>query len=652
MKKYILLFLSIVVGTAFSQAPYNQNIDGKCSHQIAYENSLKSPTDVTIVQDQYHMTFVHLDLKVSSTSTYVEGSAQMNAKVVSATLDTIYLELNQSLSLDSMRYNGDLVTPSFMNSEIFLLVDDLSQGDDIELITYYHGASSSGGFFSGISSEYNYTYSKNVTWTLSEPFSARDWWPVRQSLDDKIDSVYQDYTCVETEMVGTNGSLTAVTDNGDGTKTYHWKTHYPISYYLLSFSVSDYMDYSIYAHPAEMNGDSVLIQNFIYNDPACLANNQSNIDWSDDLIELYSEKYGLYPFHEEKYGNCLSEIGGGMEHQTMTTLGSFSFGLNAHEMAHQCYGDNITCATWSDIWINEGFASYSEYVSAQYLQSQSSANSWMNSAHNSAMSEAGGSVYVPEDEVYYGNEWRIFDGRLSYKKGAAIIHQIRYLINDDDVFFAAMANYTNEFSGGVATGLDYKNSIANYTGINLDSYFDQWYFGEGYPTYSVEYSYNDVGLFLAITQTTSTITTPFFDLPVEIKLNFGAGEDTTFRVPIYDNISYFQTSITTPVIQLTVDPDNWIINHIGSIVLGNSELENEMSFVVGPNPTFGNLQLTFGKNSKDTKEISIMDLSGREVRHLNTISSLSLDISDLTNAYYLVRATDGKSTVVRKILKQ
>jgi len=652
MKKILFLFLSVCTGMLFAQAPYNQNIDGKCSHQHQFNDSFKSPTDISYVQDEYDMSFIHLDLKVASTNTYVEGFAQMNAQVKTASLDTIYLELNQSLSLDSMRFNGDLVTPSFVNSEIFLVVDEMNEGDDFSVITYYHGASSSGGFFSGISSEYNYTYGKNVTWTLSEPFSARDWWPVRQSLNDKIDSVYQDYTCADNEMVGTNGLLTEVTDNGNGTQTYHWKTYYPISYYLISFSVSDYMDYSIYAHPAEMGGDSVLIQNFIYNDAACLNANQSNIDLSDDLIELYSEKYGLYPFSQEKYGNCLAEIGGGMEHQTMTTLGSFSFGLNAHEMAHQWYGDNITCATWNDIWINEGFASYSEYVSAQYLQSQSAANSWMSSAHNYVMSELGGSVYVPEEEIYYGNEWRIFDGRLTYKKGAAIIHQIRYLVNDDDLFFTAMQNYTNEYTGGLATGLDYKNSMEASTGLELDSYFDQWYFGEGYPTYSVEYSYNDVGLFLAITQTTSTMTTPFFDLPIEIKLDFGAGEDTIIRVPVYDNISYFQTSISTPVILVTVDPNNWVINKTGSVVLGESELNNEMSFVVGPNPTSQNLQLTFGKDSQDVKEISIVDLSGREIRHLRTISSVSIDVSDLNSGYYIVKATDGKTTISRKILKQ
>jgi len=649
MKNTLLLLLSMMSLWSLAQVPYN--IDQKCSHQNSFANSFKNQKDVSVVADKYDMSFLHLDLLVTSSSTYVEGSVLMNATVLSPSLDTIYLELNQTLTLDSMKYNDVLITPVFENSELFVIVDEMTEGDAFSLITYYHGASSSAGFFSGISSEHNSTYNKDVTWTLSEPFSARDWFPVRQSLEDKIDSVWQDYTCINTEMVGTNGLLTSVTENDDDTKTYHWKTNYPVSYYLLSFSVSDYMDYSIYAHPVQLEGDSVLIQNFIYNETACLNNNKANIDLSDDILELFSEKYGLYPFHEEKYGNCLAEIGGGMEHQTMTTISGFSFGLNAHEMAHQWYGDNITCATWNDIWINEGFASYSEYVSAQYIQGQSTANSWMNSAHNNIMGSSGGSVYVPEDEIYYGNEWRIFNGRLTYKKGAAIIHQIRYLVNDDDLFFEAMQNYTNEYTDGLATGLDYKNSIADFTGLDLDSYFDQWYFGEGYPTYAVEYSYTETGLFLSVTQTTSTNVTPFFDLPIELRLNFGGGEDTIFRVPITGNISYLQTEIQEEFIQLQVDPNNWIINKTGSITVGNTEMYNDMEFVVGPNPTKGDLQLNFA-NTNTLKEISILDLSGREVKRFETNSSMRIDISDLSKGYYIVKAIDGSDIVCRKILKQ
>jgi len=173
--KNLLLFLLVAMSSiSFAQAPYRPNIEHKCSHQHQFANSFKNTNDVSHVADMYDMNFIHLNLEVESTSTYVAGSARMDALVSSPSLDTIYMELNSTLTLDSMTFNGDLVAPTFTNSELFLVVDEMNEGDAISITTYYHGSSSSGGFFSGITSDYNNTYQKYVTWTLSEPFSARD----------------------------------------------------------------------------------------------------------------------------------------------------------------------------------------------------------------------------------------------------------------------------------------------------------------------------------------------------------------------------------------------------------------------------------------------------------------------------------------------
>ncbi len=154
------------------------------------------------------------------------------------------------------------------------------------------------------------------------------------------------------------------------------------------------MDYSIYAHP-QGYADSILIQNYIYDHPNILSTYKNAIDQTAGMVTLFSDLMGLYPFHREKYGHCQAQLGGGMEHQTMSTMGDFNTRLIAHELAHQWYGDNVTCATWSDIWINEGFATYGEYLVLEYLSGLSAAASMMQSLHNSIMSSPGGSVYVP-----------------------------------------------------------------------------------------------------------------------------------------------------------------------------------------------------------------------------------------------------------------
>src|SRR5690606_34514429 len=130
-----------------------------------------------------------------------------------------------------------------------------------------------------------------------------------------------------------------------------------------------------------------------------------------DFIELFSGLYGMYPFADEKYGHCMAPISGGMEHQTMTTQGFFEKSLTAHELAHQWWGDYVTCGTWANIWINEGFASYSEYLMLQNLFPSQAAGD-MQQRHTNIMSQAGGSVWVADST----DESAIFDSRLVYNK--------------------------------------------------------------------------------------------------------------------------------------------------------------------------------------------------------------------------------------------
>ncbi len=656
MKKLLLSLLVLSSLFTIAQQPFNHDIEGKCSRFQKLKQLERNTRDVTQVADTYNPHYMQIKMDVTSASMNIKGDVSTWAHVTSSQLDTIYMELNNALSLDSIKLNGNTISNyTFSNAEIFIVLDTpLNQGDAFNTEVFYHGTpNTGGGFFSGLNHAHNYYYDKDVTWTLSEPFSARDWLPIRQSLTYKIDSVDQEYTCPDNNMVGTNGILEATIDNGNGTKTFKWKTRYPISYYLLSFSVSDYMEYNVYAKPAALEGDSILIQNFIYNDENYLNNHKTNIEKSDDLLELFSDKYGLYPFYQEKYGNCISEMGGGMEHQTMTTMANFDFGLNAHEMGHQWFGDNITCATWSDIWINEGFASYSSTIANEFLVSATAANAEIKGYQNNAMGSSGGSVYVPEDEIYFGNEWRIFSWRLTYAKGAAIIHQLRYLVNDDETFFGFLSHYTDTFRGQTATGAQFRDAMEDYTGLDLHPYFDQWYYGEGYPTYSIDCIQGDSGdANFTVTQTTSTSTTPFFDLPLEIKVIFADNQgDTTFRIPITANTTEYSVPNLLPISSIKIDPNDWIINRKGQITLGINELQNNLGLVVGPNPAQNYIQVHF-KNTNTPMIINIFDISGQLVHTQQlTQSGQQIDISHLPNAYYMIQASQGSTTVSKKIMK-
>ena len=234
----------------------------------------------------------------------------------------------------------------------------------------------------------------------------------------------------------------------NGKSRYEWKHKHPISYYLVSVAVAKYVEFNVFAHPAGST-DSILIQNFVYDNPATLQNFQQDIEETADFVELFSDLYGPYPFKDEKYGHCMAPLGGGMEHQTMTTQGSFNKNLTAHELGHQWFGDHVTCASWADIWVNEGFATYSEYLMLENLYPGEEVAE-MAGNHSSVMSQNNGAVWV-EDSL---NGSRLFSSRLTYNKGASIIHTFRFILNNDSIFFRVLKKYLTKYSDSTALGTD------------------------------------------------------------------------------------------------------------------------------------------------------------------------------------------------------
>lgn len=649
-----VLIISFISGLINAQTQDNFNVP-ECSHAKTQWAFLKSMKDIiqTPLLNNYDVKFYFLDLNLENNTIYVSGSVTFYAEVVAAEMDTFAFELLDEMIIDQVEVNGINQTFSHVSDEAFVpLSNSLATGEMITCKITYHGTPPTGGFFSGISTGTG--WDKNVTWTLAEPFAARDWWPTKQVLQDKADSVWIFLTTSDENMAGSNGVLTNITTMPDNKLRYEWKSNYPIDYYLISLAVSEYQDYHVYAHPTEMGDDSLLIQNFIYDSPGCLENYKDGIDQTAEFIELYSDLFSLYPFHEEKYGHCLTPLGGGMEHQTMTTLGGFSFGLVAHELGHMWFGDNVTCATWSDIWVNEGFATYTDYLANEFILGQSAADAKMNSIHNSVMSQPGGSVYVPPAEVTYDNIWRIFDGRLSYNKGAAILHMIRFELQNDEVFFQVLRNYQEQFADSTATGLDFMNVLNETSGMDFTQFFNQWYFGEGYPTYSIEWSQNEMGIYMEISQTVSEPSiTPLFEMLMAYKFSFYDGTDTIVYLIQTANMNSFALPITKEITSIQVDPDNWVVNHVGSITVGLDGNERINSFTILPNPANKILSLIFASNDPANRIIKILDVSGTVRINLKSdINQVVIDISGLSAGSYIIQVEEGKSTFSKKFIKQ
>jgi aminopeptidase N len=645
-KKIIFLF--------FLYIPFN--VTAQFAHPDCFKEKFTTNKKYNLYYNKqlnkYNLHFVKLDLNISDASTYISGNATLQARAV-IKLDTLILDFSNHMTIDSMFINDSKINANHIDNEIQYVFDTpINDQGNFKIQIYYHGTPSTNG--GGVTHDYDSEWNKNVTWTLSESFHAYEWWPCKQVLSDKIDSTHIFLTCDNDCKAGSNGLLTNVVDLPNSKTRYEWKSNYPINYYLLSYAVSEYQDYSIYANPS--GSSPILVQNYIYNTTGCLTNYKNDIDHTVDFIELYSEKFGLYPFANEKYGHCLTTLRGGMEHQTMTTLGSFGYTLVAHELGHMWFGDYVTCASWQDIWINEGFASYTEYVALENLTPKSNAIEWMNDAHNRVLNQPEGSVYIPFEDA--NNENRIFNYSLSYKKGAAIIHTLRHEINNDDLFFSSIRDYLALYGNSVATGDNFKTLMEEKTGVNLYPFFYQWYFGKGFPQFNVDYKQVNDTLTLNVNQSSSSSETPLFQLYVDYRLYFSDG-DTTLRLYQSQNNQTFKIPITKTITKLSVDPDNWIVNSAGTVKKitnpeeTNPEETNKL-FTFYPNPTVNEMILVFNSeiNNKE-KTIEILDLNGRILFSFGTHdNSLPLSFTALSNGFYILRVSTSSKSYSKRFLKQ
>ena len=596
----------------------------------------------------YDVKFYKIDISVNDTNTYIAGNVTIVSEVKITKLDTFKFELTSKLSIDSVRLNNHKVS-FFRSGDVVsaVLPSAQKQGQLISATIYYKGDVSSSGFFSPLSSQRDNYWKISITWSLSEPLGAKYWFPCKQYLPDKADSVWVFITVPNHCKAGSNGLLSGITPVGNNKTRYEWKSTYPIAYYLISIAVADYMDYSFYA---KLNTkDSVFVQNFIYNRPNYLITYKSLIDKTGDYLVYYSKVFGKYPFYKEKYGHCVAPVGGGMEHQTMTTLSSFDNSLVMHELAHQWFGDLVTCSSWQDIWLNEGFASYCEYLVLDNIESHESAKNWMVSAHQSALQEPSGSVYVPLEDSE--KDSRIFSYNLSYKKGASIIHVLRYELNNDSLFFNILHQYLNIYKDSVASARDFINVVNRLSGQNYDWFLDQWYYGKGFPIFDVMWKQDEDRLTIVSSQKTSDGSIPFFKAHYDLKLRFADG-DTTIRLSQEKPMESFLIGMNRKVSTIVFDPNEWLIKRAKIEKASNIQSFDDYVEIM-PNPFSEEMTLNFKTLPVADRVIKLIDMKGDTVFEFNCKkrNEVIVSLCRILPASYVLCVFEGNKKATRKVIK-
>lgn len=481
-----------------------------------------------------------------------------------------------------------------------------------------------------------------VLWTLSEPFGGRDWWPCKQDLNDKIDSIDVYITAPSQYVSVSNGVQQSVVDNGNGTKTTHFHHNYKIPAYLIAIAVTNY---SIFIQQAGTAPNEFPIVNYIY--PENLTSAQNSLAVTLPIMDLFEELFETYPFANEKYGHAQTNMNGGMEHTTVSFMGSFGRNLIAHELAHQWFGNKVTCGTWKDIWLNEGLATYLSGLVVEDFDGPTSFVNWKNSLINNITSSNNGAVYLTDTEATNVN--RIFSSRLSYNKGAMVTHMLRWKTGDEN-FYQGLKNFLADplLAFGYAVTDDLQMHLEATSGVDLTEFFEDWVYGQGHPTYSV--SVSNIGnnqAVVTINQSQSHSSVSFFEMPVEIRL-YGSGNQV-LDVVLEHTANGQQFIVNTPFVVTDVDfdPNRHIISRNNNAILGINSIDLTAVIQLYPNPASTELTIQVPDAINFEKAIIFNHLG----QHIKETSDSNVDVSALSSGIYYISLLTSEGTFHKKFIK-
>jgi len=405
---------------------------------------------------------------------------------------------------------------------------------------------------------------RKIVWTQSQPDDARRWFPCFDSPGERITSETA-VTVPRGFFVLSNGVLRGQRDNSDGTTTWHWAQEREHSAYLVSVVAGEFDSY-------EQNWDGIPVISYV--PPGRLDQAERSFGKTPAMMRLFSEQIG-YRYPWPKYAQiCCEDYGGGMEHTSATTLtlrtlhderahlDVSSDNLVAHELAHQWWGDLVTCKDWAELWLNESFATYfatlwsehdlgwDEATWARYLEAES---------------------YFTEDErryrrpivsYRYRDSNQMFD-RHSYPKGGRVLHMLRFVLGDD-LFWKSLKHYITKHAHGVVETADLRVAIEEASGQGLNWFFDQWIYHGGHPQFEVSYSWDEATkqLRLNVKQAQKLDDlTPLFRMPFEVDLVTDS-QTQRQRIEVSKAEETFSFELAERPRRVVFDPRDWVLKKL------------------------------------------------------------------------------------------
>lgn len=631
-----ILLLPVIL---FSQSPLIFPSD---DHYHPFPKPGMQKVEITSVDNTYDVIHQFLDIEVDPAVQYIKGVVHTTFAHESM-LEEMQMNMNHSLSIDSILWEGRALEYQLEDPHMIRIFFDsiLEPGILRTVSVYYQGAPEISGFGSFIKSTHN---SVPVLWTLSEPYGAKDWWPCKQGLEDKIDSLDVRVRVPAGNKVASNGLLVEVVDDGAFSR-YHWKHRYPIVTYLVAIAVTNYVEFKDTVH---LSSGPLEILNYVY--PEDLGRYREESKTTIPIFHVLDSLIGPYPFPSEKYGHAQFSWPGGMEHQTMSFMGNFSFELIAHELVHQWFGNMVTCASWQDIFINEGFATYLSGVCIENLLEAQWWDRWKTIRKDIVFAQPDGSVFVNDTTTVPS----IFNNRLVYTKGSYLLHMLRWILGDE-AFFSVLRAYLNdpELQYGFAGMDQFIFHAEQEYGQPMDWFFEPWYYGEGHPVYQFDLIEKMDGVQASIVQIGSAPQTPFFRMPLPFLLRF---QDKDSSIVVWNEFREEEVFISIPpekvLIDIVFDPTHWILGQVDRLSSTKEDNVKAIEIQVRPNPVSSEVLILLTRKSDELKTFRLMDMNGRTIEQSESRDNfIRWNLSRLPAGVYHLAISSDTFRVVDKLIK-
>jgi aminopeptidase N len=646
VKALSLLFAFLILGSGIKAQSSGQFPEVIVLHEKERFRAMNLLDAQSVASADFDVHFYRCEWELDPAVRYIRGMVSPHFTITAATA-SITFDLSKALMVDSVLYHGAKVLFQQLTTDALQVnfPNTLAPEQKDSLSIFYKGVPPNSGFGSFMQSTHN---GAPVLWTLSEPYGAKDWWPCKDMLTDKADSIDISITYPAAYQSSSNGLLVDERLIGDK-KQDDWKHRYPIASYLVALAVTNY---SIDHDSVQLPYGRLPVEMYAY--PEDSASFKTATATAKAGLQLFSELLGNYPFSNERYAQTQFGWGGGMEHQTNSFISAPDAGLVAHELAHQWFGDAVTNGSWQDLWLHEGFATYLAFVYAMSLEG-ADPQGYLQTWQSGITANPAGSVFTTDTAI-----GRLFNNRLTYTKGAYVLHMLRWKVGDS-LFFRGLRQYLSDpaLRFKTARTADLQRNMESASGQALAGFFNDWIYGEGHPTYRGEWSpAGATTVNVKLSQRTSHPSVPFFEMPVPLQFR-NATRDTIITVNHTRNDEVFMLNPGFMPDTLIIDPQLRILSKDNialkpGVITGVPEVPDAVEVVVLPNPAAHTVTVYLPAAPARKTNIRLFSISGQQL-FLKTVTAsgneqIAIPVHHLASGLYWVQiARNGVRTITKPI---